>query len=281
MARIATYTDRGARATGNQDALCVRAATTSLGEVSMAVVCDGVGGLDWGEVASSSVAELFGRWFEEELPGWLARYASRDAASLGDLRDVWERLLLRANDRLVAAGRARGSQLGTTFTGVICLGGRFLVGHVGDCRAYLVGSERTRLLTQDQTMAAHDVSLGLMSEEEAERSQQRSVLLQAVGTQEGLQPVFSEGGYAEGDLFVLATDGAWRLPGSAGMDARFRPLRTASEDGLSRSCRELCFDDLARGERDNLTVVCLGPEASAGGPGSSDATASMRGGEAA
>lgn len=263
MARMASCTDKGTRAPANQDALCTKAIATSLGEASMAVVCDGVGGLALGEVASAHVVRTFSEWFERDLPTWAEAHVKQDQVGLLGLRGVWGRLLARANGELIAYGRAHGGGLGTTFTGVICIGGRYLVGHVGDCRAYLVGAARTERLTQDQTLAAREVALGHMDEREALASRRRSVLLQAVGAQAAgtLRPTFRQGSYGAGDLFVLASDGAWHLQGDAGIDHIFRPLRQADEGELSRACEGLCAWDMAQGERDNLSVACLGPEA--------------------
>lgn len=260
MARVAWYTDAGVRGPTNQDALCAKVAATAMGEASMAVVCDGVGGLDRGEVASASVARLFSDWFDEDLALWLAQHAVGDQVGLLGLRGVWTRLLRRANAALELCGRKAGGLMGTTVTGVFCLGGRYLLGHVGDCRAYLVGACGTRRLTQDQTLAEREVSLGRMGEEEVRRSPQRSVLLQAVGTQASLEPVFHQGRYRRGELLVLASDGAWQLQGDGGIDRALRPLLGAGEGELSRACEGICRSDMQRGERDNLTIVCLGPD---------------------
>lgn len=274
MARVASYSDKGTYATRNQDALCVKVASTELGEACMAVVCDGVGGLSLGEVASASVARLFGDWFERDLGSWLEghRLVGGEMGLLG-LKGVWGRLLRRANAELGTYGRAHGGALGTTFTGVFCLNGQYLVAHVGDCRAYLAGEESTTRLTRDQTAATREVVLGRMSEDEAARSRLRSVLLQSVGTQPSLSPAFRLGAYDEGDLFVLASDGAWRLQTDAGIDRRFRPLRSATERELAVQCESLCAYDTTHGERDNLTVVCLGPES--GETWTSEPTASL------
>lgn len=259
VARVATCTERGVRPS-NQDALCAKVATTAWGEVSMAIVCDGVGGLSWGELASSSVVRLFSEWFERDLPDWLGGHVLGGGIGLLGLRGVWEHLLGRANVELLSYGARHGGALGTTFTGVVCLDGRYLVGHVGDCRAYLVGADATRRLTEDQTLAQREAALGRMDERQALRSPHRSVLLQAVGSQGTLRPVFHQGHYQPGDLFVLASDGAWHLQGDDGIDRCFRPRRQAGEEALVQACEGVIAADLAGGERDNLTVVCLGPE---------------------
>jgi len=64
----AADTDVGLVKDTNQDSLLIKHASYDGGEVMMAVVCDGMGGLSHGEVASATVIKDFDRWFREELP---------------------------------------------------------------------------------------------------------------------------------------------------------------------------------------------------------------------
>ena len=64
----AACSDRGIKKKINQDSLLVRSAMTKEGEILLAAVCDGMGGLEKGEVASGEVIRALARWFEETLP---------------------------------------------------------------------------------------------------------------------------------------------------------------------------------------------------------------------
>ena len=64
----AVHTDVGIKKSTNQDSALVMEATSDYGNVLLAVICDGMGGLAKGEVASSAVIQLFKKWFEEDLP---------------------------------------------------------------------------------------------------------------------------------------------------------------------------------------------------------------------
>ena len=65
---VVAETDIGIRKNINQDSVLVKHAETELGEILLAVVCDGMGGLDKGELASATVIRSFATWFEQELP---------------------------------------------------------------------------------------------------------------------------------------------------------------------------------------------------------------------
>ena len=102
MALVAARTDRGTRKPTNEDACCVEVAKTRFGDAVMAIVCDGVGGLVRGEVASSTVVARFASWFEGELPVLLDGMAEVDAFPFAAVRVVWGVLLSSVNEQIRA-----------------------------------------------------------------------------------------------------------------------------------------------------------------------------------
>lgn len=257
MARFAAYTDKGPVRETNEDACCVEVAQTAFGEVAMAIVCDGVGGLAAGELASSTVAVGFCDWFERDLPTLLE--GTTGEPDLCGIRASWDHLLARLNALIRSYGISVGEALGTTFTGVVTCQGAYLLGHVGDCRAYLMGPRGIRRLSEDQTPPREmGGERGYVAGDAPPRG--ANAILQAVGTQAKLEPVFSTGDLTEGDLLVICSDGAWRRAGDDGVCQVFEGVDHGDEGALEDACRLLVELDLAKGERDNLTVVCLAPE---------------------
>ena len=96
---VAAQTDVGTTKTVNQDCLTVKVANTIYGEAAFAVMCDGMGGLEQGEVASTMVVRAYEQWFLRELPQLLSKGLSEDS-----LRQVWYRLANECNDQIGAAG---------------------------------------------------------------------------------------------------------------------------------------------------------------------------------
>ena len=70
---IAAHSDVGIKKNTNQDSLLIKVAQTNLGRVCLCVVCDGMGGLAKGELASATVVRVFEKWFEERLPYLIAQ----------------------------------------------------------------------------------------------------------------------------------------------------------------------------------------------------------------
>ena len=256
MAFLAVCTDKGVRKDTNEDACCVEVADTPLGEVAMAIVCDGVGGLARGDVASSTVINRFVDWFEGELPALVDGMVDAGRFDFLIVKAVWGAMLAQLNEVIRRYGTKLGGRLGTTFTGLIACNGWYLIAHVGDCRAYLLNRSRITQITEDQTLVAARLSRGEITEAEAAQ-QPKNVILQSVGTERALKPVFYEGAFARDDLFVICCDGAYNCTGNDGVWATFGQLDYTNEAALLDASRQMLARDINRGEKDNLTVVCL------------------------
>lgn len=264
MAYLAARTNAGTRKRENEDACCIEVGYGPFGEVLMAIVCDGVGGLSRGNVASSTVINRFVTWFEQELPALIEGMDAQAGFDFGLVRAVWGAHLQSLNDLIRAHGAKVGGSLGTTFTGLIACGGRYLAGHVGDCRAYHMNRVFFEQITQDQTLVAKKLAAGEITAEEAAR-QPKNVILQSVGTERVLKPVFYEGAYAPDSLLVICCDGAYKRAGNEGVKRLFQSLDYHDEAALGAACETLIEQDIAQGEKDNLTVLCFSGDLA--GPG--------------
>ena len=254
MSRIALYSDKGDTRSSNQDSCCALVANTRRGEVALVVVCDGVGGLERGEVASAMVVRAFTSWFEEDLPNLMR--SVRGDALLDSLEQAWRSLLDGLNDSIRAYGLRHSIKLGTTFTGLLAHGDSYLVGHVGDCRAYALREGRVTQLTEDQTLVSHLLAQGKLAPQEASASSLSNVILQSVGTSERLDPAFVRGELHEGDLMLLCSDGAYKTVDEPCLLRTF-PWDKNKDVLLEAACRRLVEGARRAGERDNATIACL------------------------
>lgn len=255
MAHLALVCDKGAVRSVNQDACCVLAATSMAGEIVMAVVCDGVGGLSGGEVASSTVVRGFVNWFECELPGLIQGLVR--SGTVATIESAWQGLLCNLNDVMLQNGTRTESLMGTTFTGMLVCGGSYLVGHVGDCRAYIVRGAAITQITEDQTLMARMIASGKLKHDAQKGFECKNVILQSVGTQKTLMPAFYTGNVCPHDICVLCSDGAYKMAGESGLLDVFARADVHSEQGLRKACGDVLARDLLAGERDNLTIVCF------------------------
>jgi PPM family protein phosphatase len=212
---------------------------------SLFMVADGMGGAAAGEVASAMAAEviydhLSTTWTQDEDAS-AARFAYR-------MKEAVE----LANQRIYAYARehpdVRG--MGTTVTAAGVFGDELYVAQIGDSRGYLVRNGATFQLTRDQSLTQRLVDAGELTEEEAEQSERRNIILQALGPDPRVKVDLSRQRLRRGDTLILCSDG---LSGLVRRE-EFAQMVESSPD-LPTLCSALI--DLAneRGGPDNVTVV--------------------------
>ena len=160
-------------------------------------VADGVGGLDLGEVASSTAISVLTSEFESAPGGAM-------------LISLLPRLLQYANaavhDRTLAP-EYRGRKMATTIVACALRHDQAVVSHVGDSRCYLVRKGMARQITQDHTWVNEQLRQGLISEHEIAGSETRHVLIRSLGPERFVSPDTTALTVQSGDVLVLCSDG--------------------------------------------------------------------------
>jgi serine/threonine protein phosphatase PrpC len=212
---------------------------------SLFMVADGMGGAAAGELASAMAADLIYRhmleaWGTDPTPT-AARFAYR-------MKEAVE----LANGQLYSYARAhpevRG--MGTTVTAAGVFGSDLYLTQVGDSRAYLVRSADAIQLTKDQSLMQRLVDAGELTEDEAEQSERRNIILQALGPDPRVKVDLTHQSIRRGDTLILCSDG---LSGLVRRE-EFARLATQHSD-LPSLCSALIDLANARGGPDNITVV--------------------------
>lgn len=258
---VAAHTDAGTTKEINQDSLTVKVANTICGEAAFAVMCDGMGGLEQGEVASAAVVRTYEQWFLKELPRLLAKGFSEEA-----LEKVWFRLANDCNARILEYSKGQNTAMGTTLTALLLLEGHYYISHVGDCRIYVMGNGMEQL-TSDQTYVAREVALGHMTPEQAQTDARRNVLLQCIGMVNSVKPDFLTGDFYDDDTFLVCSDGFRHKLAEAELydccHLAFDGMEWCVENRLNNShfmngrLRYLMEEIKARGERDNISAILV------------------------
>lgn len=248
---VTANTDIGITKSTNQDSVSLKVFNTPQGRMALAVLCDGMGGLAKGEVASASVIRAFDRWARTELPQLCGRPIEDS-----ELRRQWDRLVVEQNAAISAYGARQGIRLGTTVVALLLTQTRYYILNVGDSRAYEI-KNGLKQLTQDQTFVAREVALGKMTEEQAETDERKSVLLQCVGASESVYPDMFFGTPENDAVYMLCSDGFRHEITPEEIYAGFRPERLLNEQEMNRSAAELIELNKQRRERDNITVALV------------------------
>lgn len=235
----------------NEDSLFTFTANIGVSSSSMPfgiyIVADGMGGHQYGEVAS----EIAVRTMSSHLMDKLYRpiFGPDGKAPEESVNDILAEGVMAAN--AIISDSAPGG--GTTLTCVVVLGNRMTIAHVGDSRAYAVYDDgRMQVLTRDHSLVKRLEEMGQITAEEAEVHPQKNVLYRALGQPEPFDPDVSSTPIPQPGYVLICSDGLWGLVSDAAM---FRIISEAPNP--HRACQALVDAANAAGGHDNITAVLI------------------------
>jgi protein phosphatase len=221
--------------------------------LGLAMVADGMGGSQGGDVASRTALQSI----KDDLRRALAdadRHGPR--AHTREVRGALVMELVRRANQGVRKSAARDNRLngmGTTLV-MALLGPDFLTAaHVGDSRLYRVRAGVVERLTEDHSMVQELVQRGKMNASQAARSRHRNVITRALGKSQDVVVDVAHHPIAHGDVFLLCSDGLTNMLS----DAEIGALLAAHPDDLGAAARSAVERANARGGRDNISVVLI------------------------
>lgn len=248
---VAASTDIGLTKNTNQDSFGVRVIQTAIGKMVFAILCDGMGGLDKGEVASASIVNAFNVWAGNTLP----LLCDGDITD-SDIRSNWEDIIEKYNDKIKNYGESCAARLGTTVTAMLITDSRYYIVNVGDTRAYEI-TDYVTVLTKDQTVVAREIENGTLSEEEAKTDPRRSVLLQCVGASDTVYPDFFFGQTKQNAVYMLCSDGFRHEISEKEIHDYLKPDMMMDAEGMKANIDLLIELNKERRERDNISVISI------------------------
>lgn len=233
----AFITDRGKIREHNEDSGGVFENENGL---FLAVVADGMGGHQAGDVASELTIECLKTKFQdaeiEDVERWFARV----------IKETNDHLLDYADDHPECRG------MGTTVVCAFCAPEFVTISHVGDSRGYVLREDGLRQVTKDHSLVNELLRQGEISEEEAAVHPRKHVLLQALGTEDDTEPETETVEWGAGDIVFLCSDG---LTNNVSDEQLERVLR--SESTMQEKAKELTELANRAGGDDNITLTLV------------------------
>jgi protein phosphatase len=230
-------TDVGVVRSGNEDSLLLEP------DHGVFIVADGMGGHAAGEVASEMAVRIVG----DALAGVVGR-PDHDAA------EVMRQAIVRANGeifrRTLVEQDKRG--MGTTTTALLINGSHYLIGQVGDSRAYVLRDGGLLQITKDHSYVQEQVDAGYLTPEQARTHPYSNVITRCVGANSDVSPDIYIGTLHAGDMFLLASDG---LTGMLEDSEMLDIMRSNPSPG--KLVDRLIDEANRRGGLDNVTVVVV------------------------
>lgn len=230
-------TDVGVVRSGNEDSFLLDCAQ------GLFIVADGMGGHAAGEVASEMAVNIVSK----EL-GSLRGLSDGEAAA--KMRTAIRKANAAIFDRTLAEHDKRG--MGTTTTVMVLFSRRYLIGQVGDSRAYLLREGQLLQLTKDHSYVQEQVDAGLLTPEQARTHPYSNVITRCVGANEDVAPDVYFGNLEQKDVVLLASDGL------TGMleDDQIAAIMAAEENPES-AVNKMIADANRRGGLDNITAIVV------------------------
>lgn len=238
--QIFSKTDRGRVRTDNQDAYFAGKITD---DSVFAVVCDGMGGANAGNVAS----ELAVRHISEYV---IRSY--RDGMNMTDTEKTLKNAIVSANISLYdkAVNNAELAGMGTTAVAVFVKDGTAVIAHVGDSRIYLVNGE-IKQLTRDHSVVQSLIESGKITPEDAKVHPRKNVITRALGAEENVAVDSDCLNLSDGDTLLLCSDGLTNFLDDKDI------LTVFQNNDISAVAERLVETANENGGGDNITVVTV------------------------
>ncbi len=238
--QVYSVTDIGKIRKSNQDAYFAK--TFSDGN-ALAVVCDGMGGANAGEIASNTAVKIISEYFSNSY---------NPSMSNNSIAELLRNAILSANIDIydMAEKDISLSGMGTTVVAAFVKNDSVVICHVGDSRAYLINKE-IRQLTRDHSVVQSLIESGKLSLKEAKAHPKKNVITRALGVEENVIPDCDVLSIGDNDFIMLCTDGLSNFVDSNNI------LKIFKKNDASNVTECLINSALAAGGEDNITVVLV------------------------
>ena len=233
-------TDMGRARDNNEDSVATDAA------VALAVLADGMGGYNAGEVASQMLTQFMcselGRWLKEAGEG----------AGIHDVRRAMDICADNANRAIFNAANTnpRYAGMGTTLVLGVFRDEGLLLGHVGDSRAYRLRGGQLSQITRDHSLLQEQIDAGLLTPEEAAYSSNKNLVTRAVGVEDTVMLELHLHEVQPGDVYLFCSDGLTDML----TDEAIAEL-LIYHPSLAEAAQALIDGANGMGGRDNIAIV--------------------------
>ncbi len=195
-------TDVGIKRDHNEDAIGMTP------ELGFAVLADGMGGHNAGEVASAMAVDIVTRYFKERLAdmpeGRLDENTGFTAESM-----LAQHVIGRANNAIFEAAQRKQecAGMGSTIVVAMVYGNRLTAAHIGDSRMYCLRRDVLSHVTEDHSLIQEQVRRGLLTQADARNSSIKNLVTRALGIEPDVEPDVVEEIIQPGDLYMMCSDG--------------------------------------------------------------------------
>jgi serine/threonine protein phosphatase PrpC len=219
-------------------------------DIGLAVLADGMGGYNAGEVASGIAVELI----RTEVKSMLAGRNPNDLNGQGAENLIAEHAV-RANSAIYQAAQSQPqySGMGTTLVVALWHDNQLSVGHIGDSRLYRLRGETFEQVTRDHSLLQEQIDSGMITKEQARHSQNKNLVTRAVGIDPQVEAEVHTYTVQQGDIYLLCSDGLSDMVSDEDIQLTLASLQT----NLPLAAQQLVQQANDNGGRDNVSVILV------------------------
>lgn len=241
MIKAYAKTDKGQVREMNQDYYYT---STSLDEVQLYILADGMGGYNGGEIASSLAVQTAKNYIENNF-----KEIEKDKDSIIQLLgSSMEYANMVVYEKAKENPELQG--MGTTLEICLIYNNKVYIGHVGDSRIYRIRKQFIRKLTQDHSYVQKLVKEGTITKEQAQHHPQKNMLMKALGCNAFVEPDVMVKGFLKDDILIMCSDGLTNLVDQT-------TIYEMASKNIEQATKDLVQLANDRGGYDNITVVII------------------------
>lgn len=233
----------------NQDSLLIKHILYGDIEILMAIICDGMGGLAKGELASATIIRTFDEWFENNI---LYEVQNLD---LKVISHKWILILKNLNLKIQDYSKQFDLKIGSTFTGILFIDNQYIIVHIGDTRVYHI-DKSIKQLTEDHTLVARKVENGELTLDQAQFDKRQNILLQCIGASNIINPQVIYGKSQQG-YYLLCSDGLRHKLNETEMISLINYKKLKNKKKMGKKMDEMIEIVKSRGEKDNISMILI------------------------
>jgi protein phosphatase len=247
LLEIAAYTDSGLVRSQNEDAFLVNS------RLGFAILADGMGGYNAGEVASGMATTLLAGAFEKVLDAPHGKRVNDNARNTAHA--LLQEEIEHANAAIyhAAQNQPQFAGMGTTLVAAIFYESAMTVAHIGDSRLYRLRGDDFQQVTRDHSLLQEQIESGMITLEQARYSQNKNLVTRALGVDPRVDAEIRDYETLPGDIYLLCSDGLNDMVEDRDIAMALQSL-SADLDLCTRRLIQMANDS---GGRDNVSVVLV------------------------
>lgn len=248
MLEVAYLTHVGQKRNHNEDAL---ASETAMG---LAILADGMGGYQAGEVASALAVQTIMDQLKQSMPA-LAPGQIDMASGMQAESQLLNDAVASANQCVYHMSQTHSecAGMGTTLVLGLFTNDRLLAGHIGDSRMYRLRGEDFSQITEDHSLVQEEIKYGLITPEEARTSLHKNLVTRALGIDPTVELELHEHEVQAGDLYLLCSDGLTDMVD----DDEIHSILDSLGVNLQLAANQLVHAANDNGGNDNISVILV------------------------